>query len=115
MGSDRRVLVDRQEVRVQRLAGERVVMDGLQEGHAGAGTFDVEVDQNVFRTASGEHLGEGLGMHLEVLVWGAAPVHDRRQPAFAAHLIESAGAGAVAHGCLECLLSGHIREGVWGW
>ena len=112
VGGDGGVFVDGQKVRMQGFARECIVMDGLQECQAGAGTLDFEVDQDIFRTALGQHLGERFGMHLEVLIFGAASVNDRREPAFTAHLIESAGTGAGSHSCLEGLLGGHIREGV---
>ena len=112
VGGDGGIFVNGQKVCMQRLARQRIVVDGLQERQTSPGTFDFEVDQDIFRTALGEHFGERFGMHLEVLIFGAPSVNDRREPAFAAHLIESAGTGAGSHGCLEGLLGGHIREGV---
>ena len=104
-------LHERAVVGVQSGAGNRVVLDGLKEREAGAFTFDVQVDENVVRSAVGKKLGEGLGVDLEVLVVGFASVDDGREPAFAAHLIEAAGAGAGARGGFEGLLGGH--DGRW--
>ena len=35
-------------------AGKRVVLDGLEEGHAGAFAFDFQVDDDVVRAAVGD-------------------------------------------------------------
>lgn len=101
VGGDFGFLVDGEEVRVEGSAAERVVLDGLEEGEACAFTFDIEVDEDVFRGAVCEELGEGLCIDLEVLVLGAASVDYGGEPAFAAHLIEAAGAGAGARGGFE--------------
>ena len=107
VGGDGGVFVDGAEVGVQRDARKRVVLDGLKEGEAGAVAFDFQVDEDVFRAAMGKEVSKGLGIDLEVDVFGAFSVNDGWNPAFTAHLFETAGAAAVAWCCLECGLLGH--------
>ena len=99
--------VNGQEIRVQRRAGKRIMLDRLQEREAGAFALDLQVHHDVFRAAVCDHFGEGLGVHLEVHVVGAASVNHGGQPAFAAHLFEEAGAGARAGCGFEVGFLGH--------
>ncbi len=94
VGGDGGIFVDGPEICVQGFAGDWVVLEGLEKGETGAVAFDVEVDDDVFRTALREEVGEGLRIDLEVQVFGAFAVDDGGNPAFAAHLVETAGAGA---------------------
>ncbi len=107
VGGDRGVFVDGAEVGVERFTGEWIVLDGLEEGEAGARAFDVEIDDDVFRAAVGKEISEGFRIDLQVDVFGAFAVDHGGNPAFTAHLIETAGAGAGAWSCFERCLLGH--------
>lgn len=111
VGGDFGFLVDGEEVGMHGGAGNRVVLDRLKECEAGGLAFDLEVDDDVFRAAVVDDLGECLGIDLEVDVLGAATIHHGRQPAFAAHLVEAAGAGAGAGCGFEECLFGHDGDG----
>ena len=82
----------------------------LQESKRIAQAFDLEVDQDEVRAAVGEKIVEAAGIDLEVFVGLSQSVHDRRQPAFFAHLVESSGTGAVAEGGFEICFLGHGRQ-----
>lgn len=92
-------------------SGNRIVLDCLQECEACGLTFDLEVDDDVFRAAVADHFGECLGVDFEVGVGGAATIDHGWQPAFAAHLVEAARAGAGAGCGFEECLFGHDGDG----
>ena len=95
------LLVDGEEVHVKHGTAEWVVLDGLEESEAGAFTFDIEVNQDVFRAAVSKDFAEGLRINLEVVAFNAASVDHGWEPAFAAHLFEASGAAAGAGCCFE--------------
>jgi hypothetical protein len=115
VSSDLGVFINGAEVRMNRSTGERVMLHILQESQRIAQAFDVEVDQDVFRAAVGEKIVEAAGIDLEVFVGFAQSVHDRRQPAFFAHLVESSGTSAVAEGGFEICFLGHGRRAGSGY
>ena len=112
MGGDRGVFVDRAEIGVQGNSGKGIMLDRLKKGEASAVTFDLKVDQDVFRTAMSKQVAEGLGVDLKVDVFGATSIDDRGNPAFAAQLLKASGSAACARGCLECGFLGHNEVGV---
>ena len=111
MGGDFRLLIDREEIDVQSLPGERVVLDGLEESEL-FGAAEVEIDNDVFRGGVGQQLIEGLCVNLQVLVLGAASVDHGRDPALAAHLLEDSGTGALPGFRFKDVLLGHDEKGV---
>ena len=111
VGGDFGFLVDREEVGMHGGARNRIMLNGLKECEACGLAFDLEVDDDVFRAAVADDFGECLGIDLEVGVLGAATVDHGWQPAFAAHLVEAAGAGAGAGSGFEECLFGHDGDG----
>ncbi len=98
--------------RQSRDAGERVVLDRLQESETRAVAFDFQVHEDVFRAAVSEEIRECFCVDLEVDVLGALAVNHGGNPAFTAHLFEASSTAACARCCLECCLLGHIDVGV---
>lgn len=107
VGGDGGFAVNRAEVGMQGGTSEGIVLHGLKKGEACAFSCDFKVYDDVFRRAVGEDFAEGLGIHFQVFVIGAFAVDDGWQPAFAAHLIKSAGAGAGAKFSFDSGLFGH--------
>jgi hypothetical protein len=110
VGRDGGFFVNRAEVHVHDDAGQRVVLDGLEESETSAVTFDLEVDDDVFRAAVGKDIVEGFRIDLEVDVCGALAVDHGGKQTFAAHLVEWPGAGAEARCCFERGLLSHDVE-----
>ena len=102
--------VNRTEVHVHDDAGQRVMLDGLEESETGAMAFDLKIDDDVFRAAVGKNVVEGFRIDLEVDVCGALTVDHGGKQTFAAHLVEWPGAGAEARCCFERGLLSHDVE-----
>ncbi len=96
VGDDGGLFIDRAEVGMEHSAEDRLMLDGLEECHASAVAFDLEIDNDVFRAAPSKQVVEGLGIDLEIHVFSAFSVNDGGNPAFTAHLIEAARTGAKA-------------------
>ena len=112
---DFRAFIDGKEVSVKHYTGKWIVLNGLEECEAGAFTFDIQVHEDVLGAAVSENVCEKLRVNLEVVAFGAASVDHGRNPAFAAHLIEAAGAGACAECCFDGCLLGHGGKCVRIW
>ena len=109
------VFIDSTEVSMNRGASERVMLHVLQESQRIAQAFDIKVDENVLRAAVGKKIFETTGFDLEVFVCLAQSVHDRRDPAFFAHLVESSGTSLGAEGGFKICFLGHGRQAGGGY
>ena len=81
--------------------------EAVDDERRGADAFDIQVDENVFRTTVSKHILERAGIYFEVLVFFAQSIHDGGQPAFFAHLVETAGTCTVADSGFEIRFLGH--------
>lgn len=108
--SDLGLVIHCKEIHVQRVTGQRIVLDGFEENGAHTFALDIEVDQDAIRGAVREKLGEGFRIDLEVLVRYSTSVNHGWEPAFTAHLLEFPGTAAEARCCFECRRLGHVKK-----
>jgi hypothetical protein len=108
VGVDDLVFADGVEVEVDDGAGERVVLDVLEEGEFGlVGVLDGEVDEDLVGSRVIENGFDFFGLEADDDAGDGFPVDDAGDEAFAAEGIEGAGAAAFAAVGGEGLSFGH--------
>ena len=103
------VFLDRVKVDVSNPTLEVVMLHFLNECEL-LNSVDLEVDQNVVRSAAKDHLGEGLGVHLDVLVVLTLAINHGGDGASLAKAVDWAAANGGAEGSGDV---DNVSHGPW--
>ena len=72
------------------------MLSGLKERGLRLAAIDFKIHEDTFRGTVSQHIGKGLGVDLNVDVFGALSVNNGRNVAFTTHLLEDTRSGAIA-------------------
>ena len=88
-----------EEISVDQRSGQRIVLGALKESGLGFSTVNLEINKNTLGSTVCEHVGQGLGIDLDVEVFLTLSVYHGGKKAFTAHLLENTRTSALAGSC----------------